>query len=90
MLLDIVCDFLSLFEHILQDELSAGVLEDGVGDLCDGETKVLNSVVCKTRVDDSVVDCRIDVYRDVILCYHVLKGNTEVLAAAGPKRGSWC
>ena len=72
MLLDVVCDLLALFEQVLQNELSTGVFEDGVGDLSDGQTEVLNAVVCEPGVDDFIVDGRVDVDGDVVLGDDVL------------------
>jgi hypothetical protein len=72
LLFDVISDFLSFFEHILKDELPAGILEDGVGDLCDGGAEVLDPIVGIPWVDHSVVDCSVNVDRHVILCYDVL------------------
>jgi hypothetical protein len=52
--------------------LSAGVLQDGVGDLRNGLTEVLDSVVGVARVDDSVIDSCVDVYRNVVFRNDVL------------------
>ena len=56
----------------MQDELSAGVLEDGVGHFRDGHVEVLHSVVGVARVDYSVVDGCVDVDRDVVFGDDVL------------------
>lgn len=75
MLLNIISDFLSLLQQVLQNELAAGVLEDCVGDLRYGDVEVLDPIVCVTRVDDSEVDCCIDVDGDVVLGDDVLSGG---------------
>lgn len=75
MLLNIISNFLSLLQQVLQNELPTGVLEDGVGDLRNSDVEVLHPVVCITRVDDSEVDCCIDVDGDVILCDDILNGG---------------
>ena len=81
MLLDIVSNLLPLLQQVLQDELSAGVLEDGVGDLRNGDVEVLHSVVGITRVDDSEVDCCVDVDGDVVLGDDILSvGRATCLA----------
>jgi len=72
LLLDIISYLLSLLEEVLKYELSASVLEDGVGDLSDSQTEVLHSVIGKSGIDDPVVDSGIDVDGHVIFCYHVL------------------
>lgn len=70
--LDIVSNLLSFFKQILQNELSAGIFEDGVGDFSDGQIEILDSVVGVARVDDFIVDCGIDVDGYVIFGYDVL------------------
>lgn len=81
LLLDIIGNFLPLLQQVLQDELSAGVLEDGVGDLRNGDVEVLDAVVGVTRVDHSEVDCCIDVDGDVVLGDDVLNvGEVTCLA----------
>ena len=45
LLLNIVSDLLSFLEQVLQDELPAGVLQNGVGDFGDGHVEVLHPVV---------------------------------------------
>ena len=81
MLLDVISNFLSLLQQVLEDELSACVLQNGIGDLGDGLSKVLDSIVGESRVDDSVIDGCIDVNRDVIFGDNVLfKGTTTCRA----------
>lgn len=77
LLLDVVCDLLPFFKEVLQDKLSAGVLQDGVGDLRNGLTEVLNSVVGVARVDDSVIDSCVDVYRNVVFRNDVLTSQIQ-------------
>jgi len=62
----------------LQDELPAGVLEDGVGHLRDGHAEVLHPVVRVTRNRHPVVHCRVDADRNVVLRDDVLgmRGGT--------------
>ena len=64
--LNIISDFLSFFKQILKDELSTSVFENGVGDFGDGKTEILNSVIGVSRVDDSVINSRIDIDGNVV------------------------
>ena len=59
----------------MEDELSACVFENGVGDFCDGESEVLNSVVCVPWIYHLIVDCSIDIYGYVVFGYDVLCGG---------------
>lgn len=81
LLLNIISNFLPLLQQVLQNELSAGVLEDGIGDLRNSDVEVLHPIVCITRVDDSEVDCCIDVDGDVVLSDDILNGGGDTCLA---------
>lgn len=72
LLLNIVCNLLSFLEEVLKNELSTSVFKDRIGNLCDCCTEILNSVVCKPRVNNSIIHCCINVDRNVILSNDVL------------------
>jgi hypothetical protein len=81
LLLDVVGDELALLEEVLEDELPAGVLEDGVGDFGNGHVEVLDSVEGVPRIDNAIVYRRIDVQRNVVLRDDVLCGRGSTCRA---------
>ena len=70
--LNIISYLCSFLEEILENELAAGVFEDSVGHLLDGDAEVFDSVVGEAGVGDAVVDGAIDVDSDVVFCDDVL------------------
>jgi hypothetical protein len=88
--LDIVSNLLPFLQQILQDKLSTGVLEDGVGDLSDGKTEVLNAIVGEPRIYDFVVNCCVDVDGHVVLGDDILIVMRSLPVGPDQGRGSWC
>jgi hypothetical protein len=94
LLFNIIGYFLSFLKQILKDKLSASVFQDSVGNFCDGYVEILNAIVCISWIDNSEVNCSVDVDGDVIFCDDILnlilvtclcKSNTFIFKLIIPK-----
>ena len=56
----------------MEDELTTGVLEDGVCNFRDGHIEILDAIIGISGVGDSKIDGGVDVDRDIVLGDYVL------------------
>lgn len=61
--------------------MPTGIFEDRIGYFCNGYIEILNPVISISGIDDSVVDCGIDVDGDVVFGDDVLDGDGSTCRA---------